>query len=285
MKTPLGYEVRSMHSSDYYTSTSTSTSTSTFTPFVYKVSINKEDFSNKTFKNISIYNSEIRNSDFTNSYMIGAVFNQTNFINVMFKELTAPFCRFNMTTFQDIDFSNSELSHVNFDFTRFERVDFSNCNMPNISAVNAIFHLVKFDNANLKYSIFANKGISPQFMGTKFDNADLTGSTLVKDCAHQDMTKSYADLSNAILDEPSLIHLISILKNKLATSKFVISDKNGLREVGYIGNNSELTEIANYQSKLDSLISLEELVHHKDLDVIGNTFDINDSVYFEGTHE
>ena len=159
--------------------------------------------------------------------------------------------------------------------------------MPNISAVNAIFHLVKFDNANLKYSIFANKGISPQFMGTKFDNADLTGSTLVKDCAHQDMTKSYADLSNAILDEPSLVHLIDILKTRLSSSKFMISDEKGLREspIPTEYQRIHLDEIANYQNKLDSLISLEELVQHKDLDVIGNTFDTNDSVYFEGTHE
>ena len=67
----------------------------------------------------------------------------------------------------------------------------------------------------------------------------------------------------------------------------MISDEKGLREspIPTEYQRIHLDEIANYQNKLDSLISLEELVQHKDLDVIGNTFDTNDSVYFEGNHE
>jgi hypothetical protein len=205
----------------------------------------------------------------------------------MCKEITAPYCRFNFTYFKDVDFSNSTLNHTNFDLSRFENVKFNDCNMQGTSFVNAMFTRVTFINANLKDSIFANKGVSPQFMGTKFDNADLTGSTLVKQCDYQDLKANYADLSNAILDESSLVKLIGHLKDTLKNSKFMISDETGLREspIPTEYQQLQLNEIANYQSKLDSLISLEELVHHKDLDVIGNTFDINDSIYFEGNHE
>lgn len=275
MKTPLNYNTNSFRSIDYYTGTGTGT----IKTFTYKLDINKEDFRDKEFKQISVYDSEIRNSDFSNSYHIGTMFNQVVLNNVMCKELTAPYCRFNISIFKNVDFTGSELSHVNFDLTRFEDVKFNECNMQGSSFVNAIFTRVTFTNANLKESIFANKGVSPQFLHTKFDNADLTDSTLVKECQYQDFTNvNYADLSKAILDKSSLIEIISYLQFTLDNTKWMTSDENGLRQNTFVPSNAQLAEIANYQNKLNVLNEISN--DHTDMDLLGTN--VSDTVeYYE----
>lgn len=277
MKTPLNYNTNSFRSIDYYTGTGTGTGT--IKTFTYKLNINKEDFRDKEFKQISVYDSEIRNSDFSNSCHINTIFNQVVLNNVMCREITTPYCRFNISIFKDVDFTGSELSYVNFDLTRFENVKFDNCNMPNVSFANSIFTRVTFTNANLKDSIFVNKGVSPQFLHTKFDNADLTGSTLVKECQYQDFTNvNYADLSKAILDAFSLNKLIEHLQFTLNNTKWMTSDANGLSQNTFIPSDTQLAEIANYQSKLDALnvIGNDQI----DIDILGNS--INDITEYHG---
>ena len=253
----------------------------------YKSNIVKVNHNNETFRYLSIYDSNIEDSDFSKSTHIFTNFNQVIVTDTLFKEIITGGCRFNFTIFTNVDFSNSNLKYVNFDFSQLNDVNFSNCNLQNASFVATSFTRTKFINANLENSIFGDNNLVTNFTDhnstkasfkcTDFDKANLIGSNLITEGDLREVNPMYADVSNAILDKPSLIRLIDYLKDELKSSKFIISDEKGLREMPVSTEYSKhkTAKITNFEDKLASLLSLEELVHHNEIDVLGSSVDIN----------